>query len=148
MKKNIWIIIIGVFVLMCFVSFLFFLSIISSVFTHKEVVSERFKGKENIAVVKIEGIIIDAYDYIKKLKKYTKANRVKAIIVRVNSPGGLAGPSQEIFQYILDNRDKKPFIASLDSVAASGGYYIASACNKVVSNPGTITGSIRVISCF
>jgi protease-4 len=70
---------------------------------------------------------------------------VKAIVVRVDSPGGAVAPTQEIFAEIQRLKKRKPVIASMGSVAASGGYYIASACDKIIANPGTLTGSIGVI---
>jgi protease-4 len=72
---------------------------------------------------------------------------VKAIVVRINSPGGAIAPSQEIYAAIRHTRKEsgKPIVASLDSVAASGGFYIAAACDRIVANPGSITGSIGVI---
>src|SRR5213075_3161106 len=68
---------------------------------------------------------------------------VKAIVLRINSPGGAIAPSQEIYEAVRKTR--KPIVASLDSVAASGGFYIAAACDRIIANPGSITGSIGVI---
>ncbi|HET7435077.1 MAG TPA: signal peptide peptidase SppA [Thermoanaerobaculia bacterium] len=100
-----------------------------------------------VAIVPIEGEILDSREAIDTLRKYAKNDDVKAIVVRINSPGGAISPSQEIYSTILRLRkeSKKPIIASLDSVAASGGFYIASACDQIVANPGSITGSIGVI---
>ncbi len=101
---------------------------------------------EKVAIVPIEGEILDARDTLDLLHKYARNNTVKAVVVRINSPGGAIAPSQEIYSAIRKIRaDGKPVIASLDSVAASGGYYIASACDPIISNSGTITGSIGVI---
>lgn len=103
---------------------------------------------DKIAVVEIEGEIVDSRETIERLHEYADAHAVKAIIVRINSPGGAVAPSQEVFSEILKLRKKtgKPIVASMNSVAASGGYYIAAACDSIVANPGTITGSIGVIS--
>ena len=101
---------------------------------------------EKVAIVPIEGEILDARETLDLLHKYARNNTVKALVVRINSPGGAIAPSQEIYSAIRKIRaDGKPVIASLDSVAASGGYYIASACDPIVANSGTITGSIGVI---
>jgi protease-4 len=100
-----------------------------------------------IAIVPIEGEILDARDCIETIHRYEKNPAVKAIVIRINSPGGAIAPSQEIYEEIrkVRQRSGKHFVASMDSVAASGGYYIASACDQIVANPGTITGSIGVI---
>ncbi len=100
-----------------------------------------------VAVVPIEGEILDARDTIDSLHRYADNSLVRAIVVRIDSPGGAIAPSQEIYEAIRKIRQEsgKPIVASLDSVAASGGFYIAAACDRIVANPGTITGSIGVI---
>ena len=100
-----------------------------------------------VAIIPIEGEILGSRDTIEALHRYAKNSSVKAIIMRINSPGGAIAPSQEIYEEIRNVRARsgKPIIASLDSVAASGGYYIACACDRIVANPGSITGSIGVI---
>jgi protease-4 len=102
---------------------------------------------EKVAIIPIDGEILGSRDTIDALHRYAKNTSVKAIIMRINSPGGAIAPSQEIYEEIRNVRARsgKPIIASLDSVAASGGYYIASACDRIVANPGSITGSIGVI---
>lgn len=101
---------------------------------------------EKVAVVPIEGEILDARETLDLLHKYAKNDSVKAVVVRINSPGGAIAPSQEIYSAIRRIREEgTPVVASMDSVAASGGYYIASACDPIVANSGTITGSIGVI---
>lgn len=101
---------------------------------------------EKVAVVPIEGEIVDARETLDLLHKYARNSSVKAVVVRINSPGGAIAPSQEIYSAIRRIREQgTPVVASMDSVAASGGYYIASACDPIVANSGTITGSIGVI---
>ena len=102
---------------------------------------------DKVAVVPIEGEIVEARETVDALKKYAENDAVKAIVVRINSPGGAIAPSQEIYSAIRHTRagSGKPIVASLDSVAASGGFYIAAACDQIVANPGSITGSIGVI---
>jgi protease-4 len=102
-------------------------------------------GGDTVGVVQIEGAINDSHDVIQSLKYYGESKGIKAVVVRIDSPGGAVAPTQEIYEEIEKLRKKKPVIASLGGMAASGGYYIASACDQVVSNPGTLTGSIGVI---
>jgi protease-4 len=98
-----------------------------------------------IAVVEVKGIIMDARKVVEDLIKAEEKDKVKAIILRIESPGGAVGPSQEIYEEIRRIDQKKPVYASLGTVAASGGYYIAAATRKIYSSPGTLTGSIGVI---
>jgi protease-4 len=102
---------------------------------------------DKVAIIPIDGEILGSREAIEALHRYARNSNVKAIIMRINSPGGAIAPSQEIYEEIRNVRARsgKPIIASLDSVAASGGYYIASACDRIVANPGSITGSIGVI---
>ena len=101
---------------------------------------------ERVALVEVEGIILDADDVVRQLKEHLENSAVKAVVVRINSPGGVVAPTQEIYDALGRLRDEgKPVVASLGSVAASGGYYIASAADQIVANPGTLTGSIGVI---
>lgn len=104
-------------------------------------------GRERVAVIAVEGTIVDSREVIEQLHRYRDLSTVRAVVLRVNSPGGAVAPSQEIYQEIqkFRHQTKKPVIASLGSVAASGGYYIAAACDRIVANPGSITGSIGVI---
>jgi len=98
---------------------------------------------QKIAIISIEGEIFEARDTVELLHRYEDNATVKAIVMRINSPGGAIAPSQEIYEAVRNSR--KPTVASLDSVAASGGFYIAAGCDRIVANPGSITGSIGVI---
>jgi protease IV len=98
-----------------------------------------------IGIVEVKGVISESDDVVDALKTFSKSSTVKAVVVRIESPGGGVAPSQEIYQAIRDLRKDKPVIASMGGVAASGGYYIASACDTIMANPGTLTGSIGVI---
>lgn len=99
-----------------------------------------------IAVLKVEGIIIDAEPVIKKIEKAKKDDSIKALVLRVDSPGGSVGASQEIYRALERFKDsKKPLVVSMGNVAASGGYYISVPADYIYANPGTITGSIGVI---
>ena len=103
---------------------------------------------DKIAVVDLEGIILDAKDFVKTLKKYDDDSSIKAIIIRIDSPGGGAAASQEMYQAVKRIRDKKkkPIISSISTVGASGGYYVASATNKIFADQASIVGSIGVIA--
>ncbi len=100
-----------------------------------------------VALIRVEGVILDSEDVIDQLKKYSKNSAVKAIVLRIDSPGGAVVPSQEIYEEIgkVKAETKQKIVTSMGTVAASGGYYIASASDKIVANPGTLTGSIGVI---
>lgn len=100
-----------------------------------------------IALIKIEGVIVDSREVIDDLKKYKDNPAIKAILLRIDSPGGGVVPSQEIYEEVKKIREdgKKKVVVSMGTVAASGGYYIASASDRIVANPGTLTGSIGVI---
>jgi len=99
----------------------------------------------NVGIVEIIGTIVSCEEVIDNIKRFRENNSIKAIVLRIDSPGGSVGPSQEIYREIIKTKKIKKVIASLGAVAASGGYYAASSCDKIVSNPGTITGSIGVI---
>ncbi|MEN6440274.1 MAG: signal peptide peptidase SppA [Syntrophobacter sp.] len=108
-----------------------------------------FSVKNNrIGVVEVKGTITSSQELVKQIKEFRKDASVRAILVRVDSPGGAIGPSQEIYTEIKRTIQTKPVVASMGGVAASGGYYISCAANHIVANPGTITGSIGVIIYF
>lgn len=102
-------------------------------------------GGDVVGVLEIEGSIESSREAIRGLKRFVETRGIKAVVVRIDSPGGAVAPTQEIYDEIVKVRKEKPVVASLGSVAASGGYYIASACDRVIANPGTLTGSIGVI---
>ncbi len=101
-----------------------------------------------IGVVEIKGEIISPEKTIAALTAFRKNRKIKAIVLRVDSPGGAVGASQEIFAEVRRTNRKKPVVASLGSVAASGGFYAAIGASRVLASPGTITGSIGVIVKF
>lgn len=99
-----------------------------------------------VAIVELEGTIVDVDDLVRELKTHRDNPLVKAVVLRINSPGGVVGPTQELHAAVLRLREAgKPVVASLGAVAASGGYYVAVAADKIYANPGTLTGSIGVI---
>ncbi|HSL61027.1 MAG TPA: signal peptide peptidase SppA [Desulfotignum sp.] len=101
--------------------------------------------KGNIGIIEVTGPIFSSKQVVENIKTFRDDEKIRAIIIRVNSPGGSVGPSQEIFRELMKTRETKTVIASMGSVAASGGYYIAAGADRIVANPGTITGSIGVI---
>ncbi len=104
-----------------------------------------FNMGEKVGVVEISGIITDAGDTIRNIRKYREDDSIKAIVLRIDSPGGVVGPAQEIYREVRKTVVEKKIIASMGAVAASGGYYVAAGTDGIMANPGTITGSIGVI---
>ncbi|MGH7323326.1 MAG: signal peptide peptidase SppA [Candidatus Rokuibacteriota bacterium] len=99
-----------------------------------------------VAVVELEGVILDVDELLRDLKGYRDNPLVRAVVIRINSPGGVVGPTQELHDALQRLRQaRKPVVASLGAVAASGGYYVAVAADQIYANPGTLTGSIGVI---
>jgi len=107
-----------------------------------------FASRERVGVVEIKGVLTDSRTIIKQLDRYRDDASIKAIVLRINSPGGAVGPAQEILREVEKIRPKKKIVASLGTVAASGGYYIASGADLIIANRGTATGSIGVIMQF
>jgi len=98
-----------------------------------------------VAVIRIEGPIFESTDIIKELHRYKNRKKVKALVLRIDSPGGAVAPSQEIYEEIKKLKPDKKIVVSMGTVAASGAYYIACPADKIFASPGTITGSIGVI---
>ncbi len=125
----------GVILLLSFGS-----KMVSSGFTNNYISS-----RGNVGIVEINGVILSSKKIIQNIKTFRDDDSIKAIILRIDSPGGGIAPSQEIYREVIKTRRDKKIITSMGSVAASGGYYIASATDKIIANAGTITGSIGVI---
>lgn len=107
---------------------------------------EQFGGPK-VALLEVDGLITDSEGVIRQIRRHIENETVQAFVIRINSPGGGVAASQEIHEEIKKVRQvhEKPVVASLSTVGASGGYYIAAAADKIVANPGSITGSIGVI---
>ncbi len=103
---------------------------------------------DKVGVIEVYGVIADSRQIISQLHDFQDDDSIKAIVLRVDSPGGGVGPSQEIHDEVKLVDAEKPVVVSMGSVAASGGYYIAAPAREIVANPGTITGSIGVIMEF
>jgi protease-4 len=142
-KRPIWV---GFFIFLAIVGVTFMVILSLSMLMGKK----DFFGADKIAIVRVEGIIFNSKEIIKQLKKHKSNPTVKAMVLRVDSPGGGVGPAQEIYELVREiaNKKEKKILVSMGSVAASGGYYIACPAEKIVANPGTITGSIGVIMEF
>lgn len=144
-KTGKWLIIIfGIILAFTFFIFLIFISLFSD--GNTENVSTGSNG--TIALIELKETITGSENIVRQLKQYRESKNVAAIVLRIESPGGGVAPSQEIYQEIKKTKKIKPVVVSMGSVAASGGYYIAVGADKIVANPGTVTGSIGVISQF
>jgi protease-4 len=130
----------GVFILVIFAGAFFFAYLTGGESKVLSMLSE-----DGVGVLVIDGAIDDSRQPLAELKRFKEAPWIKALVVRIDSPGGAVAPTQEIFEEIRKVKAKKPVIASMGGMATSGGYYIASACDKIVANPGSLTGSIGVI---
>jgi protease IV len=100
---------------------------------------------ERVGVVEIEGVIAESRQTMEDIVQFKEDPSIKGVILRINSPGGSVGPTQEIFREVIKLKEKKKVFVSMGSLCASGGYYLAAAGEKVYANPSTITGSIGVI---
>jgi protease-4 len=105
-------------------------------------------SNNQVAVIELEGVMLDSKDFIEQLDDYGRPRGVRAVVLRVNSPGGGVAAAQEMYAAVRKFRAEthKKVVASMASVAASGGYYVACAADKIYANPGSITGSIGVIA--
>ncbi len=145
-KTSKWVI--GIIVVLVFLFGLFVLTIVSWLFSDEtdETVST---GGEKIAVVELREPIIFSDEIVRQFKKYRENKSIRAIVFRVETPGGGVAASQEIYEEVKKTRDGgKPVVVSMGSVAASGGYYVSCGASRIVANPGTLTGSIGVIFQF
>lgn len=131
---------VGVFILFVFGS----LYVATALFGDKK----QLISGEGIGLLEVKGIILDPQETVKQLLEFKNNDNVKAIVLRIDSPGGVVGPSQEIYAEIKKMAATKKVVVSMGSVAASGGYYIASPATIIIANPGTITGSIGVLMKF
>jgi len=129
-----------VYIIVGAILFLFLLTIVSIS------IASRLTTRRSIALIEVKGEISESKDVIKNLEKVRKNRLIKGVVIYLNTPGGAVVPCQEIVDEIDRLQDEeKIVVASLGTVAASGGYYIASTADRIVANPGTITGSIGVI---
>jgi protease-4 len=112
--------------------------------------SDRMVGtNKGLGLVEVTGVIQNSQDIVRQIREFREDKRIRGIVVRIDSPGGAVGPSQEIYDEVLKTRKSgKTIYASMGTLGTSGGYYIASSADRVFANPGTLTGSIGVIMAF
>jgi protease-4 len=108
-------------------------------------VMQKHPLKGRIALITVEGPILNSREIVDELKEHTKDDSIKAVVLRVDSPGGAVAPSQEIYEEVKKASEEKNVVVSMGSIAASGGYYISAPADMIYANPGTLTGSIGVI---
>ncbi len=106
---------------------------------------DSLSSKEGVGLIEVKGMILDSKETIRQLRYFLKQDSIKAVVLRVDSPGGIVAPSQEIYAEVKKFAAKKKIIVSMGSLAASGGYYISAPATMIYANPGTITASIGVI---
>jgi len=121
--------------------------LISSLISHGSR-TDIFSSKEGVGIIELKGLIISPEQTLKHLTEFRNNPNVKSIVLRIESPGGAVGASQEIYQEVKRTSVLKPVIASMGSMGASGGYYAALGADTIIANPGTMTGSIGVIVKF
>jgi protease-4 len=138
--KGYWFLFGSLFILFC--AFVFFIVALFLTVGNDEGL---LASRGDLAVIEIKGPIFESKQVVDQLDRVYKNDHLKGLILRIDSPGGSVGASQEIYQAVLRVKEKKKVIVSMGAVAASGGYYIAVAADKIVANPGTITGSIGVL---
>lgn len=149
----------GVFMIVFFffVILMMFAIYTVKVFDREENLGSMGKEGNSIAVIEINGVIMESQKIVELLQIADKDKESKAIILRINSPGGAVGPTQEIYEEIrridqkfdeTNGKEGKPIYASFSSMAASGGYYVGAATRRIYASPGTVTGSIGVIMEF
>jgi protease IV len=129
-------------VFFCIIPLLFVSTIVA---LQKVIPQNQIARDDLIAVVELTGMIHSSKEVIELLYEQIENENIKGIVLRINSPGGAVGPSQEIYEAVKRLKHQKPIVASLDSVAASGGLYAALGASKIYSQPGTLTGSIGVL---
>lgn len=149
MKKNPWITLLILFVLFGSIGAYFLYSSVSSFFGVGEKIV-KVSSRHSILHLELDGIIMDGKKFLKNLKEYRKNDRIKAIVISINSPGGVVGPSQEIYEEIKRAREDfgKPVVVHSAGLMASGAYYAAVAGDRIIVAPGTMMGSIGVIMEF
>jgi protease-4 len=142
-------IILGLFILTGI--FFFFIGgislLVSSLISHGPG-TDIFTKKDGVGIVELKGLIISPEQVLKHLTEFRHNPNVKSIVLRIDSPGGSVGASQEIYKEVMRTNEVKPVIASMGSMGASGGYYAALGAESIIANPGTMTGSIGVIIKF
>ncbi len=131
--------------LVIFVVVLPLLMVATASITQESIKSSTTDSKNSVAVIELNGSIESSKEIVSELYKQANNKKIKGIVLRINSPGGSVAPSQDIYTAVKKIKEKKPVVASMESVAASGGLYAALSASKIFCQPGTLTGSIGVI---
>jgi protease IV len=142
--KNRWVVWSATVVIAIVLLFFFCVAVATAIFGDHD----KFTGSEGIGYVEVKGLIVDGQETVRQLRLLKKDKRAKAVVLRVDSPGGVVGPSQEISAEVKGLAKVKKVIVSMGSIAASGGYYVSAPATIIYANPGTITGSIGVLMKF
>jgi protease IV len=138
--------ILGAIMAVCFTAMIVLLTF--SIIKHSALDGGKAAYSPHVAVIDLSGVIYSSSSFIKDVEAVEQDKQCKAVVIRINSPGGVVGPSQEIFEAIRNLDQKVPVVISMGSLAASGGYYAALGGRKIFANPGTLTASIGVIMEF
>jgi protease IV len=144
MRGNSWLFWIAAFFAGMMLLFLVCVGVVTALFGDED----GLVGDEAVGIVEVKGVIVDGEETIRQLREMKQDERVKAVVLRVESPGGVVGPSQEIYSEVKKLAREKKVVVSMGSVAASGGYYVAAPATVIFANPGTMTGSIGVLMKF
>jgi len=124
---------------------LIFLQFAPSIFSNlRKTLEEAVAPKTAVGYLSISGVITDATFYTKHIQRFLKSPHIKALLVRIDSPGGFPGSAQAIFAELKKFKEKKPVVAFIENIGASGAYNIAVACNHIVASPSALVGSIGV----
>ena len=135
-------VILGFLLLLCIAAVFIFLAYTIGALSGKRQV---FTLNDKVGVVTVQGVMTDAREIVSQLNDFAKDDSIRAVVLRIESPGGAVAPAEEIYGAVRELRKKKPVVSSMGSIAASGGYLVACATNRIVANSGTITGSISAI---
>jgi len=137
-------VILGLLLLLLVFFIFFLLAYFLGIFTGKR----SLPLADSIGVLNLEGVLRSSQEFARQAEEFGRDDGIKAVVVRIDSPGGGVAASQEIYASLAELKKKKKVVVSMGSVAASGGYLVACAADKIVANPGTITGSISAIMHF
>jgi protease-4 len=137
-------VILGLMLLLLVFFIFFLLAYFLSIFTGKRALPLA----DSVGVLTVEGVLRSSQEFARQAEEFGRDDGIKAVVVRIDSPGGGVAASQEIYASLAELKKKKKVVVSMGSVAASGGYLVACAADKIVANPGTITGSISAIMHF
>ena len=139
-------ILLGLFILTgIFLLFLTGISLFISSLISTSPATSLFYKKEGVGIIELKGLIVSSEKILEHLTELRNNPEVKSIVLRIDSPGGAVGASQEIYSEVKRTNKIKPVVASMGSMGTSGGYYAALGADNIIANPGTMTGSIGVI---